>query len=131
MVGVMSNIEITRTFARWIVEHGRRLVSDGLGVNWPPEEVLPLENDDGLNDYPGFLDELDPGSNTWQWANLLIHFARAVTAVAMNALAQDQENDSGSESDTIGLLLQIAERAATGEDGDTTSDLSPTGANEL
>jgi len=91
-----NNIEISKGVAKYLMRAGRRLVSDGVGTDWHPSELAP-PIDDGQGDFPGFMDELDPTSDTWMWANTLIQFARLVASIAYEAMQEDVENEDPTQ----------------------------------
>lgn len=77
MPNLHNHIELSRTFARYVIERGSRLVSDGLGREWTPTDSqnFPIEGEQG------FLDEIPIQEGPlWYWANACVQLIRLIVA---------------------------------------------------
>jgi hypothetical protein len=87
----LNFIPISQTFARYIIQRGSRLVSDGLGREWNPGDN---SYDINSNEH-GFLDEIPMEDGPlWYWANAMVQMLRLIVAAMNHAMLEDSDPTS-------------------------------------
>jgi len=82
-------VAISKQVARWIITLAKRLVDDGLGVNWDPTgRELPELEPGGLLDLVN-LEEHE----LFDWTNALVNLARTVAGILAQLIEDDAHND--------------------------------------
>lgn len=88
-------ITITMTAAVNIIQQALELFRDGAG--YPLDEAsVPIEGDSINEEFPGIIDEFNPDSPEYEWANALLQFVRLVHAILNNAVEEAELTDEES-----------------------------------
>lgn len=94
----LNFIPISTSFARYIIQRGSRLVSDGLGREWNPADNS-YEIGEGSH---GFLEDIPMEEGPmWYWANALVQLLRLVVATLNHNLLEDSDPLSTPDSDEL------------------------------
>jgi len=105
----MTDVRISVSVARWLVELGRRLVQEAYARPWDPRHpMIRWDIPPELGPNHGFLESLETTDpRVVEWLHQTVQFIRTVAAVVAHAIDEDMENISpltsllGDEEDSI------------------------------
>lgn len=92
-----SQIGITRGVATWLLSVVTRLVNEGLGTNWEPEDTLFVDMTNA-DETLALINNISPTeTSTFVWAHEMLRVLRVVGAILSHELNDPTEDIDYSE----------------------------------